>query len=309
MGLETSDDAGVIRLSPELALIQTVDFFTPIVDNPFDFGRIAAANALSDVYAMGGTPLTALNIVCFPIKELSATLLVEILRGGAAVLAEAGVHLAGGHSVDDPEPKFGLAVTGTVHPERIATNAGARPGDRLVLTKPIGTGILTTAAKFDALEEATLAVAVESMTTLNAAAAEAMRVVGIGGPVHAATDITGFGLLGHLSHLARASGASIRLQSEAVPLLPQTRILAAAGYTTGGAVANAEYLQEGVRFSQAVPDDLRAALLDPQTSGGLCIAVAAEESDALLAALAARGVPVRAVIGQVEAGPARLVVE
>jgi selenide, water dikinase len=195
VGLDTSDDAGVVRLSSELALIQTVDFFTPIVDDPYDFGRIAAANSLSDVYAMGGIPLTALNIVCFPIKELPGEMLAEILRGGSDQLRVAGVHLAGGHSVDDPEPKYGLSVTGTVHPDRVTTNAGARAGDVLVLTKPLGTGILTTAAKQDALDTETLKVAVETMATLNAGAAAAMRAVGIGANsvVSAATDVTGFG--------------------------------------------------------------------------------------------------------------------
>lgn len=304
MGLDTSDDAGVIRLSPELALIQTLDFFTPIVDNPYDFGRIAAANALSDVYAMGGTPLTAMNILCFPINELPGEVLAEILRGGSDQLKLAGVHLAGGHSVDDPEPKFGLSVTGTVHPERITTNAGARPGDVLVLTKPLGTGILMTAAKFDKLDDDTLQLAVESMAALNAAAAEAMREVGI----KAATDITGFGLLGHLSHIARQSGVQLRLESAAIPLLPRARELAAAGFVTGGGVSNADYLAEMVTFAPTVASDLREVLFDPQTSGGLCIAVAAEKLEALLAALEEKGVATRAVIGRVEAGAPKITI-
>lgn len=303
MGLDTSDDAGVIRLSPELALIQTVDFFTPIVDDPYWFGAIAAANSLSDVYAMGGTPLTALNILCFPIKELPGAMLADILRGGADKMREAEVHLAGGHSVDDVEPKYGLSVTGTVHPDRIATNAGARAGDVLVLTKPLGTGILATAAKRDALDADTLRLACETMGTLNRAAAEAMQAVGIGtdAPVHAATDITGFGLLGHLSHIARASGVALRLDSRAIPLLPRARELAAAGYTTGGGSANAAYLESLVTFAGTVPADLRAVLLDPQTSGGLCIAVAPSHLSALLGELEARGVETRAVIGEATA--------
>lgn len=305
VGLDTSDDAGVIRLSPELALIQTLDFFTPIVDNPYDFGRIAAANALSDVYAMGGVPLTAMNILCFPIKELPGEVLADILRGGADQLKLAGVHLAGGHSVDDPEPKFGLSVTGTVHPDRITTNAGARPGDILVLTKPLGTGILMTAAKFDKLDSATMQVAVESMATLNAAAAEAMREVGIA----AATDITGFGLLGHLSHIARQSGVRLRLENDAIPMLPRACELASAGFTTGGGVSNAEYLAELVTFDSSVPKDQREVFFDPQTSGGLCIAVAPAKLAALLAALQKRGVPTRAVIGRVEAGEPQIIVE
>ncbi len=299
----------MIRLSPELALIQTLDFFTPIVDNPYDFGRIAAANVLSDVYAMGGTPLTAMNILCFPINELPGEVLADILRGGADQLKLAGVHLAGGHSVDDPEPKFGLSVTGTVHPERITTNAGARPGDVLVLTKPLGTGILMTAAKFDKLDDDTLQLAVDSMAALNAAAAEAMREVGIGlFGISAATDITGFGLLGHLSHIARQSGVQLRLESAAIPLLPRARELAAAGFVTGGGVSNADYLTELVTFTPSIPPDMREVLFDPQTSGGLCIAVAAEKLEALLAALQARGVETRAVIGRIEAGPPKITI-
>jgi selenide,water dikinase len=250
---------------------------------------------------MGGTPLTALNIVCFPIKELPGEILVEILRGGSDKMREAGVHLAGGHSVDDPEPKYGLSVTGTVHPDHVATNAGARPGDVLILTKPLGTGILTTAAKDDALDPETLRTAIETMAMLNRAAAEAMRAVGIGpdDSVHAATDITGFGLLGHLSHVARASGVSLRIDSAAVPLLPRARERAAADFTTGGGAANARYLEEMVAFIDAVPSDLRDVLLDPQTSGGLCIAVAPDRADALLRELEARGVMTRAAIGEV----------
>ena len=308
----------MIRLSPELALIQTLDFFTPIVDNPYDFGRIAAANALSDVYAMGGVPLTAMNILCFPIKELPGEVLADILRGGADQLKLAGVHLAGGHSVDDPEPKFGLSVTGTVHPDRITTIAGARPGDILVLTKPLGPGILMTAAKFDKLDDATMQLAVESMATLNAAAATAMREVGIhtgspdlggGGGISAATDITGFGLLGHLSHIARQSGVCLRLENDAIPILPRACELATEGFVTGGGVSNAEYLAELVTFDPAVPADQREVFFDPQTSGGLCIAVAPGKLAALLTALQKHGVETRAVIGRVEEGEPQIIVE
>lgn len=307
VGLDTSDDAGVVRLSAELALIQTVDFFTPIVDDPYRFGSIAAANSLSDVYAMGGTPLTALNIVCFPIKELPGSVLADILRGGGDKMREAGVHLAGGHSVDDPEPKYGLSVTGTVHPDHIATNAGARPGDVLVLTKPLGTGILTTAAKAGALDQndPAFVLACDTMATLNQAAAQAMGAVGIGHGaacgVDAATDITGFGLLGHLSHIARASGALLEINSAAVPLLPRARELAAQDHTTGGGAANGRYLENIVTFDAAVPADLRDLLLDPQTSGGLCICVRENRLSDLLAELEARGVGTRAVIGRVAA--------
>jgi selenide,water dikinase len=308
VGLDSSDDAGVVRLSGELALIQTVDFFTPIVDDPYDFGRIAAANSLSDVYAMGGTPLTALNIVCFPIKDLPGEILAEILRGGSDTLRRAGVHLAGGHSVDDPEPKFGLSVTGTIHPEHIATNAGMRPGDALVLTKPLGTGVLTTAAKQDALDPETLALAVESMATLNAAAACAMRAVGIGpdAAVSAATDVTGFGLLGHLSHMARAANLTARIDASAVPLLPRALALAEAGFLTGGGASNLSYLEEWLEISDAVPQQLIDLLVDPQTSGGLLIAVRESSLDQLLDALEAEGVQTRAVVGGIESGPVRI---
>lgn len=303
VGIDTSDDAGVIRLSPDLALIQTVDFFTPIVDDPYWFGAIAAANALSDVYAMGGVPLTALNIVCFPVSELPGKVLADILRGGADKLREAGVHLAGGHSVDDPEPKYGLSVTGTVHPDRIATNAGARPGDFLVLTKPLGTGIIMTAAKADSADVRALDDAVQGMATLNRAAAQAMSAVGIGPAegIHAATDITGFGLLGHLSHLARASDVTLRVDSAAVPLYFAAGALARAGFTTGGGAANHRYLEEFVTYAPTVAPDTRDLLVDPQTSGGLCIAVAPGSLERLLAELSARGVGTTAVIGGVEA--------
>ena len=269
-----------------------MDFFTPIVDDPYWFGAIAAANSLSDVYAMGGTPLTALNIVCFPIKELPGAMLAEILRGGADKMREAGVHLAGGHSVDDAEPKYGLSVTGTIHPDHMTTNAGARPGDVLILTKPLGTGILATAAKQDALDEETLAIVIQTMATLNRAAAEAMRVVGIGkdAPIHAATDITGFGLLGHLSHVARASGATLEINASAVPLLPRAPELANAGYTTGGGDANAAYLASLAVFADSIPTDLRDVLVDPQTSGGLCIAVRPDSADTLQQELISRNV-------------------
>ncbi len=308
VGLDSSDDAGVIRLSAELALIQTVDFFTPIVDDPYDFGRIAAANALSDVYAMGGVPLTALNILCFPLKELPVTILAEILRGGGDQLKKAGVHLAGGHSVEDSEPKFGLSVTGTVHPDKITTNAGARPGDVLILTKPLGTGVLTTAARQDALDPETLAIAVESMATLNAAAAQAMRQVGIGpdAAVSSATDVTGFGLLGHLSHMVRAAKLTAVIDWRAVPLLPRAYELAEAGFITGGGMANLSYLEEWVRFDESVPLVAQDILADPQTSGGLLICVRESSVAELIAELEKSGVETRAIIGRFEVGPSQI---
>ena len=301
VGLDTSDDAGVIRLTPDLALIQTVDFFPPIVDDPYWFGAIAAANAMSDIYAMGGVPLTALNIVAFPIKELPPSILADILRGGADKIREAGAHLAGGHSIDDPEPKYGVSVTGTIHPDHIATNAGARPGDVLILTKPLGTGILTTAAKAGVLDTETLDTVIRAMATLNAAAAQAMTAVGIGpdAPIHAATDITGFGLLGHLSHIARASRVTFEIDTAALPLHPHALEMAHAGYTTGGGDGNARYLDNKVTYDAAISPDWRAVLADPQTSGGLCIAVAPDHADALRHELRQRGVETIATIGRV----------
>ncbi len=280
-----------------------MDFFTPIVDDAYRFGQIAAANSLSDVYAMGGRPITVMNILCFPIAERDVSEVGAILRGGMDKIAESGAALVGGHSVDDQEPKYGLAVTGLVDPEHVTTNAGARPGDAIVLTKPLGTGIITTAAKFDECDQATLDAACDSMATLNGGAAEAMRRVGIGEEgVHAATDITGFGLLGHLYHLARASGVRIVLDSRAVPALPRALELAAAGNITRGGRETGAYLQDAVRFMEEIGESEQSLLLDPQTSGGLAICVAPGKLDALLSALAVQGVTTRAVIGKVEAG-------
>jgi selenide, water dikinase len=309
VGLDTGDDAGVYRLSLDLAIVQTVDFFTPIVDDPYVFGQIAAANSLSDVYAMGGRPVTVMNIVCFPIAERGPAELVEILRGGADKVAESGAALVGGHSVEDPEPKFGLSVTGVVDPARIGTNAGARPGDRLVLTKPLGTGIITTAAKFGDCPPGVLDAACRSMVTLNAAAAAAMCSVGIGPdlPVHAVTDITGFALLGHLFHLARASGVAIELDSSALPLLPEAERLAAAGSVTRGGKENEAYLANNLRIEGTVSRDRLHVMFDPQTSGGLAICVAESGLAPLLQALAERGVETRAVIGRVVASDLPLI--
>ena len=302
VGLATGDDAGVYRLSDDLALVQTVDFFTPIVDDPYQFGRIAAANSLSDVYAMGGRPLTALNILCFPINDRDPHELAEILRGGAQKVAEAGAVLVGGHSVEDPEPKFGLSVTGLIDPAHVATNAGAQPGDVIVLTKSLGTGIITTAAKFDSCDAATLDAACRSMATLNAGAAEAMRAVGIGPdlPIHAATDVTGFGLLGHLYHLAKASGVGLEIESAAIPILPEAEALALDNSTRGGR-ENQLYLADVLTVGASVSPARLNILLDPQTSGGLAICIAAEAASRLLAELEARGVETRAVIGRVVA--------
>ena len=287
VGRETSDDAGVVRVREDLALVQTVDFFTPIVDDPFTYGRVAATNALSDVYAMGGRPLTALNIVCFPRKTLSLDVLRDVLRGGLETIREAGALLVGGHSVEDPELKYGLSVTGLVHPQRVVTNAGAQPGDRLILTKPIGTGVLGTALKGGMLDADAEAETVRWMTTLNRDAAEAMQEVG----AHACTDVTGFGLLGHALELASASHVTIEIRAAAVPLIPEARDLAAKGLIPGGTHANRKYCERAVEVDAAV-DSLTVDLLaDAQTSGGLLIAVAPDRVDALHAALERRGVP------------------
>ena len=295
----TRDDAAVFRLTADRAIVATVDFFTPIVDDAYDFGRIAAANAFSDVYAMGATPLLALNLVGWPRDVLPYDLLGEVLRGGADVARAAGAFVLGGHSIDDPEPKYGMAVIGEAHPDRIVTNAGAQPGDALVLTKPIGTGVLTTALKRDLLSEPELAPAVAAMTTLNAAAARAMLAVG----VHAATDVTGFGLLGHLHSLLEASGAAAEVTAQAVPLLPQARDMAARGAVPGGTQRNLASLADSVNFAGAVEETTRVLPCDAQTSGGLLIAVAPGSAAALVAALEREQAPAAALIGRVVAGP------
>jgi selenide,water dikinase len=262
VGFDTADDAGVYRLTPELALVQTVDFFTPIVDDPFTFGAIAAANSLSDVYAMGGRPLTALSILCYP-GQGDLDVLTAILQGGAEKMREASCTVVGGHSVSDPEIKFGYAVTGTVHPGRVKANAGARAGDVVLLTKPLGTGVIATAAKRGLASPQHIAGMIQSMLTLNRAAAEAME----GLDVHGVTDITGFGLIGHSREMALASGVTIEIDAAAVPALPGAREAVAAGAIPGGLKNNREFA------SCAVEDDSRVSdlLYDPQTSGGLLI--------------------------------------
>lgn len=286
VGWETSDDAGVIRIREDLALIQTVDFFTPIVDEPRAFGRIAAANALSDVYAMGGRPLTAMNLVCFPRDKLPKEVLREILLGGIEAVHEAGALLVGGHSVNDSELKYGLSVTGVVHPQHIVTNKGARPGDRLILTKPLGTGILSTAIKGRLLGTEAEQEVIKWMAALNREASEAMREVG----VSACTDITGFGLLGHALEMAVASGVEIQLWASRVPLLPQVLDMARIGMVPGGSFANRRYCERSVITEDGVDPLLVDCLADAQTSGGLLIAVPEERAEALHQALERRGV-------------------
>jgi selenide, water dikinase len=312
IGCDTSDDAAVVRLTDELALVETVDIFPPIVDDPYDYGRIAAANALSDIYAMGARPLNALSFVAWPIETLGGGALAHLFEGAAAICAEAGIAISGGHSIIDQEPKFGLFVTGTIDPRRIVSNAGAQPGDALVLTKPIGTGVLTTAAKRGHLPPDGLANAIRAMTTLNRAAAEAMCAVG----ANAATDITGFGLLGHLGNILRASSAASGenlgavIDYRKVPLFAGVEDLLEDGLCPAGTRRNLDFAAPETRFPTAMSESRRLLLADAQTSGGLLIAVSAARCEALVAALAARGVGVRAVIGGIERSecPGRIVV-
>lgn len=294
MATGTSDDAGVYRVAPDLALVLTIDVFTPIVDEPYWFGVIAAANALSDIYAMGGTPRLALNFAGFPRSKLPLDVLGEILRGGGDKCSEAEVTVIGGHTIDDPEPKYGLAVVGFVHPGHIITNAAARPGDQLVLTKPLGTGVITTGIKQALTSRPAIDEAIRVMSTLNRAAAGAMIAVG----VSAATDVTGFGLLGHLSEMTRASGVRARVRLRDVPVLEAAWALARKGAIPGGTKRNQESL-EGTVTWDGVPEDAQVLLSDAQTSGGLLIAVPADRLDLLLAALRAGGVPASAVIGEI----------
>jgi len=296
VGFGLLDDAGVYKLSDDLALVQTVDFFTPVVDDPVLFGEIAAANALSDVYAMGGTPRTALNIACFP-STLDPQILNAILRGGMNKCREAGVALLGGHTVDDPEIKFGMAVTGLVHPEHIWSNAGARVGDVLVLTKPLGVGIITTAIKQGVASDDSVDAAVTAMRTLNRAARDAAAMF----DVHACTDVTGFSLMGHLSQVARASGVTARVHPARLPVLPGAWELARRGVGPGGTDRNRAFYGEYVSLPPGADDALIRLLFDPQTSGGLLLSVPASQGEALASALADGGA-LGTIIGEI-AGP------
>jgi selenide,water dikinase len=296
VGFETSDDAGIYRIGPGTALVQTVDFFTPLVDDPFTFGQIAATNALSDVYAMGGRPLTALAIVCFPL-DAALEILEEIMRGGLSKMTEAGCTVVGGHSVRDAEMKFGYAVTGVIDPGRVYTNAGAIPGDILILTKPIGTGVITTALKQGKSEPGWVERAVRTMTTLNSTASTiAIACSG----VHAITDITGFGPMGHSREMAFGSGVTLEIETDQVPLIEGALDAVAAGAIPGGLLANRDFAECVVADSpgSCVPEDVCALLYDPQTSGGLLISVAFEIAPILLADLLNAGLPA-AIIGRV----------
>ena len=278
VGADAADDAAVLRLTDELALVLTIDFFTPIVDDPYDFGRIAAANALSDVYAMGGRPLAAMNVVAFPLQQLGGDVLREIMRGGADLAAAAGISSVGGHSIDDAEPKYGLAVTGTVHPDEVLSNRGARPGDALVLTKPLGVGAITTARKRGRRDDALLARAVAAMTTLNDAASAAARAA----RAHALTDVTGFGLLGHLHSLAAASGVAAVVDAAAVPAIEGAlELLACDDGVSGGSRRNRDYAETFTTFAGDVGEPRRRLVCDATTSGGLLVALAPERASSL----------------------------
>ena len=298
-GMESLDDAGVYKLSDDLAIIQTIDFFTPIVDDPYDFGQIAVANALSDVYAMGGKPLTAMNVVCFPINKLDISILKEILKGGIDKMMEAGVTLVGGHSIDDAELKYGLSVTGIVHPKRMITNAGAKVGDELILTKPLGTGIISTALKAGKVGKELVAKVTKYMASLNKKTSELMQEL----EVHACTDITGFGFLGHACQIAKNSQVGININSASVPAFPEVDEFAKKGLCPGGLSRNREFYGKMVEFSKQVPDYIKDMLFDPQTSGGLLISLAPEDAELLVGKLKKAGILEAAIVGEVIGKP------
>ncbi len=303
VGFDHADDAGVYQVAPDQALVQTVDFFTPVVDNPYTFGQIAATNALSDVYAMGGRPLTALALVCFP-EKADLEILERILAGGLSKMIEAGCTVIGGHSIRDEETKFGYAVTGLIHPKKVLTNAGAKPGDALIFTKALGTGVISTAIKRGEAEPTWIDAAVQSMTTLNKKAAEVIAEKAF--RVHALTDVTGFGFIGHAREMALASEVSLELYAHNIPLLPGALECVRAGYIPGGLSNNRAFAECMVEYDPGVPEDLRALLFDPQTAGGLLISVAADDSAQLTRTLNAAGVPT-AEIGEVRAASKPLI--
>jgi len=299
VGYDTADDAGVYRLRDDLALVQTVDFFTPIVDDPFDYGRIAALNSINDVWAMGGTPITALAITCFPKKGVDFEILAEIMKGGLEVLTLNSVALLGGHSVDNAQIMFGYAVTGIIDPRKVATNAGAKPGDAIILTKPIGTGIISTAIKFGKADPDVAALSLATMLTSGKEAAEIMRAFNVQG----ATDVTGFALLGHAWELAKASQVTIEIDSSKVPLLTGALELASQGLLTSGDKSNRDYIDGDIEIGSNVRKEVQSLLFDPQTAGGLLISIAQNRADELLSTLR-QMYPLAAVIGKAhEKGP------
>ena len=299
VGLESGDDAGVYKLSDELAIIQTIDFITPIVDDPYIFGQIAAANSLSDVYTMGGKPITAMNVVCFPTKTQDISVLGEILRGGLDKLREAGAALLGGHSIEDPELKYGLSVTGVVHPANLITKEGAQIGDKLIITKPLGTGIVSTALKGGVASKEAVAHITASMITLNKRASELMIEAG----AHACTDITGFGLLGHACGMIENSMLGMEINMAAIPVFPEVRGFAEIGLVPGGTYRNKEFRLNMIEQASVIGDDIWNILFDPQTSGGLLISVASTDADTLLENLHRHGIEEAAIIGEVIEGP------
>lgn len=294
-GLESCEDAGVYKLRDDLALVLSLDFFTPIVDDPYTFGLVAAANSLSDIYAMGGKPILAMNIICFPLKTMDISVLQEILRGGLDKMREAGVLLVGGHSVDDNELKYGLSVTGTIHPDRVLTNKGARVGDRLILTKPLGTGIINTALKGGLADNDSVAESIKCMRTLNKKAAEVM----VQAKVNACTDITGFGLLGHACEMIENGDVGMVINSSAAPFLPGTREYAEMGLIPGGTMRNRDFRLHMIDNAAGISDVLLLMLFDAQTSGGLLISASGQKAQTLLERLHQEGVQEAAIIGEV----------
>jgi len=298
VGIGGADDAGVYRISDDLAIVQTVDFFTPVVDDPYSFGQIAAANAMSDIYAMGGVPKTAMNLVAFPVKQMDMDILRQIIRGGLDKVKEAGVVLIGGHSVEDSELKYGLAVTGFIHPDRVLTNRGLQSGDCLILTKPLGSGIINTAIKGGLASDEIIWSITRLMATLNRDSAEIMKDY----PVHACTDITGFGLLGHLAEMVTGSGLGVEILTQKVPIIKEALDYAGMGLVPAGAYANREFRQDMISFAPSVDRLFQDILFDPQTSGGLLISVGPEIVEDLLAQLKDKGINEAAIIGEVVAG-------
>ena len=298
MGIGGADDAGVYRISDDLAIVQTVDFFTPVVDDPYSFGQIAAANAMSDIYAMGGVPKTAMNLVAFPVKQMDMDILRQIIRGGLDKVKEAGVVLIGGHSVEDSELKYGLSVTGFIHPDRVLTNRGLQSGDCLILTKPLGSGIINTAIKGGLASDEIIWSITRLMATLNRDSAEIMKDY----PVHACTDITGFGLLGHLAEMVTGSGLGVEILTQKVPIIKEALDYAGMGLVPAGAYANREFRQDMISFAPSVDRLFQDILFDPQTSGGLLISVGPEIVEDLLAQLKDKGINEAAIIGEVVAG-------
>ena len=299
VGLDRADDAGVYKVTDDLAIIQTVDFFTPIVDDPYGFGQISASNALSDVYAMGGVPKTAMNLVAFPLEDMDMSVLRQILQGGLDKMREAEVVLVGGHSVEDKELKYGLSVTGFIHPDRILTKKGLKTGDRLILTKPLGTGIINTAIKGGLASEEIIDTVTRLMATLNRDAAEIMKDY----PVHACTDITGFGLLGHIAEMIIDTEFGVRLTSKTIPIIPETLEYAGMGLIPAGTYNNREFRECMVDFTPSVDRLLQDILFDPQTSGGLLMCVDRESADDLLDKLKEKGLTSAAIIGEVLTNP------